>query len=695
MRKAQITLFIIIGLLILLFIGVLLYFTSRQAIAPIRKAIQVPQDVKPVSDAVTTCIDQLGKEGLTILGNQGGYITIPKVVEHNPTSYILVDPAGIVKTPFWYYEGEDRTPTPEFMQRELEVYIKQNLQDCLANFQGFLPTFKIAPQGPAIPQVSLTDNSVVIQLTWPLDITSTDKTTRIQDFATEEDVPLKRIWELADKTMKTENRDGWFENLTIDFISTNPRTPLNGFEFSCAPHKWFIPDVKTELQNTLYYNLPFVRIQNTNYPPAQESDATYDKLRTSAQRIRTDLEAGNEPTFPTNAPDDAFEMNRMRIDVGTQKNPLKAAFIFERNWPLYLNARPNRGGVLSPANMKGPRKYLSFLCINQWHFAYDIIYPIKLAIRDDNSYGGQGYLFQMAFPVIIKDNEESRVFFGIRKFVPPDITTDFCTTFGDKAIDIRATGFTPGSPIAEELDNANITYRCLNQECKLGTTYSDGSGAIRLYTYLPQGCGPPQISAAKEGYLTGKQFATEDKITIPLTRLKHMNYSLIIRPYSEEVSQTNPEDARAQRWLDGQSYTSLPQTIHATISISARNASLDQYLTYPANTTQFFAEQYNYSVGDTTQFAPNTVDFIWEDATYDLDIILFKTDQPIGGYHIQNLTVPYDTVAANNNVIFNVVEYRPLPVKGYQQAGMFTFLYDRGTYDNQPYAQALKPTFTP
>jgi len=59
------------------------------------------------------------------------------------------------------------------------------------------------------------------------------------------------------------------------------------------------------------------------------------------------------------------------------------------------------------------------------------------------------------------------------------------------------------------------------------------------------------------------------------------------------------------------------------------------------------------------------------------------------------MTISYDEIAGATNTVFHVVEYRPLPVEDYQQAGMFIFLYERGKYlDGTPYFEALRPTFT-
>ncbi len=700
-RKAQITIFIILGIVILLSAGVAIYFYQARTIAPIKKIVAVPEDIQQINDYVTTCIDQIGKDGIIILGAQGGFIDIPAIIDRNPHAHISSDPLGIAKTAMWYFEGEDRTPTLDNMQRALALYVKQNLPDCVNNFESFTERFEVTPKSDILPVVTFTDSDVIIEVKWQLEIKTQDRVSELNEFVTDYQVKIKPAWELASKIMQEENKQGWFENLTIDLISSNERIPVSGMEFSCGAKKWHIEQVKQEIKLMLYYNFPYIRVANTNYPPPLESERTYEKLKDAAQDIRKDLEAQKEPDWPENPPPDAFEMNRMKFDVGTKSTDLKAAFIYQPEWTLYVNAQPSSGGVLSTAQMKGARKYLSFLCINQWHFAYDLIYPVKTVIRDDTAFNNEGFNFQMAFPVIIEDNEESRTFFGLKRFIIPDTGAEFCSTPGTQRVDVRALGFEEGIPVSVEIEDVNITYQCVNQECMLGKTYSDGSGAIRLNTYLPAGCSNPALIASKEGYVPKREYASKENVEIQMTKLKKMNYTIMMHPYYEEVNKENPTKASGKRWFEEQAYSRFTKTMHATVSVSLRGETFDQYKSYPASAEAFTATQEKgaYQLAEIENITKDEIEFVYGDAYYDIDIIVFKGNNPVGGYHYENISIKYedDKLAGATNVIFHAVEYRPNPgpEEGFRQAGMFVFLYERGKYlDDRPYHVALKPTFT-
>src|SRR3990167_5961381 len=168
MGRGQITIFIIIGIVLLLSVSTVVYLYQSKAKAQI-EGVGGPPDAQAVYDCVTACVDQLGREGIEFLGLQGGYIQIPPIIERNPNAWVGADGAGIFKTPFWYLDGEDRTPTLAGMQRELEFHIKQNLPDCVDNFASFEEQYTVRPLEQVVPIVSFADDEVIIRVKWPIE----------------------------------------------------------------------------------------------------------------------------------------------------------------------------------------------------------------------------------------------------------------------------------------------------------------------------------------------------------------------------------------------------------------------------------------------------------------------------------------------------------------------------------------------
>ncbi|MEM4263387.1 MAG: hypothetical protein QW666_00645 [Candidatus Woesearchaeota archaeon] len=651
-KRAQVTIFIIIGIILLLSILLVVYITTREIAQPVEEAIIVPEDVKPVHEFITNCLQQTAKRGAALLGQQGGYIFMPAAISKTPSSHIALDPYGIFMIPYWYFEGEDRTPSIEFMQNELKKYIYDNIRTCTGNFEEFRKQYDIQEKGEIIPAVTFTERDVVIKLKWPLELTALGKTTRIEDYATRLQARIKQAWEVANRIMKTENQDTFFENLTIDLYSMDPEIPTDDLRFECMTRKWHLDDLKKRLQTVLYYNLPFVRVENTQYIPFAEKARTYNALRKERERIFKDLSAGKEIEMPEEAPVDAFQYFRMTMHTGQPKTDLRASFDYLPSWQMRFNGKPNTGGWLK-SNMGRGGKYLNFFCMNQWHFTYDIIYPVRATIKDDDAYSGEGYIFQMAFPVIINSNKPERVFFGIKQFQPPSFGIDFCQELGDKEVEIRATGFTEASMFETELDDVNITLKCYHEECLLGTTKAD-DGYYRLRTRVPSRCANPAIIATKEGYLSNKGVLTGDMLTIPMKKLKKLDYKVMVYPYNSYSGTFNtPRE--------------LKKDEEALISISARNITFDQLKSYPAKT--------------------NTMELIEETTVYSIDIMLSRLNNQIGGYTNNNMTIKYSDIIDADTVVFNVMEYIPMPLSEDLKMKMYETLYA------ETQAEALKPTF--
>ena len=135
-KRGQITVFIIIGLIIILSAALVIYLTQTKDQVNPEEAL-IPEDAKPIYDYVASCMNTLGQEALNIMSNQGGYVQLPNSISRIPASYIPLDPAGMLKVPYWNYNRESRVPSIAFMQNEVKYYIEQRLANCVQNFITF------------------------------------------------------------------------------------------------------------------------------------------------------------------------------------------------------------------------------------------------------------------------------------------------------------------------------------------------------------------------------------------------------------------------------------------------------------------------------------------------------------------------------------------------------------------------------
>ena len=77
-KKAQVTVYIILGIVILFLAILLFYLRSTTEKGVIMQELvtsqKIPRDVRPITNYVTTSLDDAAKKGLLLIGMQGGYI---------------------------------------------------------------------------------------------------------------------------------------------------------------------------------------------------------------------------------------------------------------------------------------------------------------------------------------------------------------------------------------------------------------------------------------------------------------------------------------------------------------------------------------------------------------------------------------------------------------------------------------------
>lgn len=641
-KKGQITIFIIIGLIIVISASLLMYMVqTMEAISP--EEALIPPDVKPVYDYVVNCMNVLGQEALTIMSGQGGYLNLPNTIARAPASYLPLDPAGMLKVPYWSYQWEGRIPTIPAMQNEIDQYVQEKLNFCVQDFVAFQQVTITQDQFPKANTV-FTDNDVTIRLTWPLDVNfkGTDRTVNVKEYVTKIPVRYKKVYELAKLVMYAENEQEFFENMTINLFTGNKEIPFDGLELSCRPKRWRLNEIENTAQSLVRQAVSQIRIKDTVYPPFMADEGVYQSLHEEYTRIQEELEGAEtleqlqNVQFPRRGdlPRDRYSYFHYLWDVGSPRSDLKVSFDYSPAWDMQLNAHPNSNGVLSSNLMSQFPSWLKFLCINQYHFTYDIIYPVMVTVRDDKSYGGMGYNFRFAFPVLIHNNQPSRDFYSDQQFVDYSLGDEFCEEKGEDYYAIRAVGY-DAYGYRDYLTDVNVSYECVGNACGLGKiTAVQGTNELR--TQLPSACGNPYIILTKQGYVPAKGQMTTNELELEMVKLRKLQVQFQKMPYAY-FGEDNQGFRPGERLLAQDKIS---------FYIKDKNSTHEVMFEYPSNIS-----------GNVS-----TIELIDDDAVYDIDVILTQFGKMIGGYHNENLTIKYADLRGAQRITFNVVESRPVAV---------------------------------
>lgn len=622
MRKAQITNFIIMGIVLLLAVGMYL-FIRYYVLEPSAEEI-VPAQYVPVKNYVELCMKDISTEAVLLVGLQGGFVELPPVIANNPYSYVEPMQAGLFKTPYWFYKGEQRVPPLGEMEHQISRYVEKNLGSCLNSFTQFQNDFTITNATLAV-KATIGLNDVTVEANLPLKIKAlkNSETGQISKFSTQVDVKLQQVWSLANEIINSENQNTFLENTTIDLMSLDEKVPMTDMQFKCGRMQWYKSNIEQEMKDLLFYNIPRIRIDHTDYAPFKDTE-NYEKYHY--------LWHVTDNLYPT----------------------IKAGLLYDRDWPVTLKVRPSEGNLLKSNYGKDTGSLLSFLCINIWHFTYDVSYPVQVILREETSFGGQGYTFNFAMPIYIDHNQPARQTVSIRDFSAPDLGGDFCEQKTQAAYALRAIDKTTGL----DLEDVNMSFECVNKLCELGKTFFDGN-YYRMQTQLPSACSAGVLIAEKSGYLRQEKFvdlkAAETSIDFEMKPLKSFEYT-VLRHYSTEP-----------RWEYG-----LADSQYAIILIEDEDNQYSVFDNYPKHYALF----------------SSNITLIKDTEDYLVDIVLMEGDNYVGGYKA-NWTVNYDELAANDKITFHVIEWLPKPDDYEKQSAMMTYLDNSSNYPAN-----IKPAFS-
>src|SRR3989338_9090161 len=263
MKKAQISFFIIIGIILVLMLGV--YIAIRSS-SPVEVFIE--PKYQPLKSFVDSCAEVTARDAITLLGDRGGFLYENPELQQNPYAHLLRTQVGTYEQVYWWYDGKSNIPSEESITAQLNTYIAENLNLCLDDFNSFKDQFKITPLGNPIVNTGLNDKDTSISIEYPLqveDLATGEVNTGLKTFQTIIPVRVKKAYELATKIIERENKDAFLEEKTMGLIgiSNEDTLPYTGMELRCGKKTWQVSKIKETLQQLIKQNFQFLKIQGT------------------------------------------------------------------------------------------------------------------------------------------------------------------------------------------------------------------------------------------------------------------------------------------------------------------------------------------------------------------------------------------------------------------------------------------------
>lgn len=607
-KKGQVTFFIIAGIVILIIF--LLVFILRMTTTVFTPDRVVPPEMEPLDNYIKDCLETNAREAITLVGINGGYIRFPPEIANDPNSYISTNPLfKDIKVPLWRYRGQTRIPSESRMTADIEWYLQENVPTCLGEFGAFNSLFEIVEKEDMTIDVELLSKGVSVEMDYPLEVKNrgSGQVTLLNNFRATIPTRLKTTYELAKKIMITENNDLFIERRALDLIAMDVDIPYTDVAFDCSPRTWKVSEVKEKFSDLIGVNLPRIKVDRTDYIPISDD-------------------------FP-------YEQNHNVWKVTEDKYPSTGvSFSYDKDWPLFMHVSPSRGDTLIAKPTRG-FDVMSFLCMNIWHFTYDVRFPVMATVKDHETANYDDYTFNFAFDAGINHNMPDTSNFNIRDF---DYATEgeeeFCNSVEQNVLTVHTFENISRDGYEDhiELPGVDLTFICMKMKCPIGESEVQFRGAdVYSVSEVPY-CIEGILKGEKEGYLPVEKFISTTADT---------EADLFLTPItSKEV-----EVVAHEMLSTGSIYDEEPLDNMSSAIITISRGGFKSSAMYPLQANLSDDSYFDIDMSQLELLAK-------EDYTYDLTIYMIDdSNSLLGGYKI-NWTPSWSELESADKIKFHVLQ---------------------------------------
>ena len=502
-RKAQITTFMIIGI-ILLFSSALFFYTKNTLVAykPIeRPLIEVaPLEAQPIQKYVTECVQKVAIDAVERLGLNGGYINPPggeitQYLDPTKADALIYPPSRI---PYWYYLDDSQrmlsSKRPALfktggdlnsMEAQLDSYVKDKLKPCLNEFKIFSNQFSIIGSEINV-DTRINEETVTVRVDYPLTIMSkaTNQETKISKFYTSLPVRLKQIYDLATAIISKEQEDHRIANNIIKKLASESglekKIPpmFDSTLFTSEKKFWTQQEIKQEVQSKVLPYVNNVQVANTAY---------FSPIIVDPNDPQYMFKQGYYTTSIIDATD------RLYKEIGVKMSYPGSEFYFRIENQKEL-VKPNS---ITP-DTKDILAMIGRLFFNDYSNFFTIAFPVLVKFTDVSAFNGKGYEFYVAIEINIKNNLPAMGNITLREapaYAEPYVDLNDPEVVVKKDIIVR----TYNATNLALLEGVDVYYAC-GRQFSIGQTKKVGTAA-ELRARFPYCAMGGRIIVKKDGYL--------------------------------------------------------------------------------------------------------------------------------------------------------------------------------------------------
>ncbi len=201
MMKAQVTLFIMLGMVLLVLSAIVFYIVDLTS----QKVFVHPIEPSSAEQLVEQCLGLLADDALLVIGKHGGYAELG------------VNYFEPLKTSYLYDAGVNNAPDSATVEQQLSEYIDAHIMNCLGNFEllrdkGIEVIEKAQPRTTTI----IAGNSVRFTIDYKIEEKKGDMITTPEFLPTMKAVRLAEILQLANDIVASEQKNNNLFDLDVE-----------------------------------------------------------------------------------------------------------------------------------------------------------------------------------------------------------------------------------------------------------------------------------------------------------------------------------------------------------------------------------------------------------------------------------------------------------------------------------------------
>jgi len=188
-KNAQLTIFLIVGILVLITTLSVFYILSLNKSSELQQFSEQPVEIVSLEKYIEACIEDVGQNAISYISSQGGYFDLP---EYSLNHFEI-------NTAYYYHLNRNLMPSLQKIEEELAKYVNSHLLSCLGDFADFKDFGLDIEQGKLSTKAAVTENKVVFYVTLPITTRKEESSATISMFSgVVDNVRLKTVYDVTE-----------------------------------------------------------------------------------------------------------------------------------------------------------------------------------------------------------------------------------------------------------------------------------------------------------------------------------------------------------------------------------------------------------------------------------------------------------------------------------------------------------------